>query len=204
MRRPLPPPSCCIPFGRGVLGPGEYGHLAVTYTPRSAGVTSFARFALATPSGARQPLHVRGTAEGPQLRLGAAAVGFGDVRAGCAVTEVVYLENASDVPATYQFRDDGGGVFELSRPAGVVPPRSTAHTRVTFAPGAAANYWRRLVCLVKVRTPGRGSSAGKQAGRGAGKQQGRSRHPEPGIGSGVAGRRRPRRPARPSTARSES
>jgi cilia- and flagella-associated protein 65 len=130
----------------------------VTYTPRAAGAHAFARFAVTTPGGgsggggrAAATLLARGAAEGPRLALSERAVDFGDVECGRAPSKVVYLQNASEVAAAYEFRDDGGGVVRLSRPRGVVPPRGSAHTRVTFAPAAPANYWRRLVCVVKAR-----------------------------------------------------
>jgi hypothetical protein len=135
---------------RGTLGPGEYGVLTVTYAPQASGAASFRRFAVVTPGGNRAPLRVRGKAEGPRVTLSARVLDFGSVRAGQEASKVVYIENASEVAAAYEFRDDGGGVFELSQPRGVVGPRSAGHTRVTFAPGLAANYWRRLVCVFQV------------------------------------------------------
>jgi hypothetical protein len=43
-----------------------------------------------------------------------------------------------------------GGVFWLTKPKGVLAPRCMAHTAVCFRGIAAANYWQRIVCLVKV------------------------------------------------------
>jgi hypothetical protein len=124
--------------------------LTVTFAPRTAGAPCFQRFTLATPGGPPAALIARGTGTGPLLALSARALEFGDVKAGRAAAQVVYLKNSSDVPAAYEFPDEGGGVFLLSAPRGVVAPRSVAHTRVIFAPKVAANYWRRLVCIVKV------------------------------------------------------
>ncbi|GBF91298.1 hypothetical protein Rsub_03618 [Raphidocelis subcapitata] len=138
----------------GVLGPGEYGLLTVTFSPRASGARSFQRFSASTAGGNRAPFTARGEGEGPRVALSARAVDFGDVPAGGpAASKVVYIENASEAPAAYEFRDEGGGVFVLSAPRGVVAPRSVAHTRVAFAPRVAANYWRRLVCIVKDAEP---------------------------------------------------
>ena len=123
----------------------------MTFTPRTSGTPSFQRYLVSTPGGNRVPLCVRGAGGGPGVALSARALDFGSVRLGQAASKVVYLENTSEVAAAYEIRDEGGGVFELSRPRGVVPPKSVAHTRVAFAPGTAANFWRRLVCIVKVR-----------------------------------------------------
>jgi len=142
-RQPSPP-------NRGVLGPEEWGFLTVTYTPKTSGAPSFQRFGISTPGGNRAALQVRGAAEGPRLTLSTRVLDFGSVRVGQVVSKVVYIENTSDVAAMYEFRDEGGGVILLSRPQGVIAPRSVGHTRVVFAPVVPANYWRRLACVLKV------------------------------------------------------
>lgn len=65
--------------------------------------------------------------------------------------QVLYLENSSDVPLEFEFLAEPGGVFALTKPKGVVAPRSMTHTAVCFKAPAPGNYWQRLVCLVKVR-----------------------------------------------------
>jgi hypothetical protein len=142
------------PNARGTLAPGEYGLLTVIFTPRTAGTPTFRRFAVATPGGPPARLAARGEGEGPRLALSARALDFGDVRAGQAAAAVFYIENASAVPGAYEFADEGGGVFALSAPRGVVGPRSVTAVRAAFAPAVAANYWRRLVCAVKVGMDG--------------------------------------------------
>ena len=172
------PPVFRVTPAEGTLGPGEYGLLTVTFTPRTAGAAAFQRFVAATPGGNRAALAVSGAGEGPRVVLSARVVDFGDVpvaappppsrspqrdaggqhhqqQQGAAAPapappfRVVYLENASDVPARFEFVDDGGGVFLLSPARGSVAPRSVAPVRVAFAPAAPANYWRRLVCVVQ-------------------------------------------------------
>lgn len=126
--------------------------LTATFTPRTAGAPCFQRYVISTPAGTcRQPLSLRGAGGGPSLALSARCLDFGDARVGARVAKVIYLENRSEVAAAYEFRDDGGGVFTLSAPWGVVGPKSVGHTRVAFEAGAPANYWRRLICIVKVR-----------------------------------------------------
>lgn len=135
---------------RGTLGPNEYGILSITYTPSTSGAASFQQFVISTPGGNRALLQVRGTAEGPRLTFSSRVLDFGSVIVGETQSKVVYIENVSEVAAAYEFRDDGGGVFLLSRPRGLVAPQSVGHTRVAFTPGTPANHWRRLVCVVKV------------------------------------------------------
>jgi hypothetical protein len=137
----------------GTLQPSEYSLLRITFAPRATGTFSCQSFSLACAGGNSLALTCQGTAVGPALRLSGRVFAFGSVRSGQAVPpKALYLDNASDVPLHYQFLAEPGGVFELSRAAGVIPPRSMTHAAIRFAAGARpGNYWQRIVCLVKVR-----------------------------------------------------
>lgn len=124
--------------------------LRVVFTPRATGAFSCQTFTLATEGGNTLSLACQGAALGPQLRLSSRVFAFGSVRSGQAPAKALYLENLSDVPLHFQFLAEAGGVFELSRLHGVIPPRSMTHTAVRFAGLFPGNYWQRLVCLVKV------------------------------------------------------
>ncbi len=67
--------------------------------------------------------------------------------------QVVYLENISSVPAFFSFQaDPGDPVFSVVPANGIIGPQATAHATITFRAPAAAHHWRRLVCIVKVRS----------------------------------------------------
>lgn len=136
---------------RSSLGPDEYSVLKVTYNPKHSHIFSSENFTLSTAGGNKLTLHVCGNAVGPQLHLSATSFNFGSIKAGQQVLRVLYLDNSSEVPVVYEFKVDQGDVFTVSKPRGVVPPKTVAHTSILFKATTPANYWRRVVCLVKVR-----------------------------------------------------
>lgn len=124
--------------------------LQIVYSPKSAGTFSCQTYTLSTPGGNKITLVCQGTAVGPQLRLSSRVFNFGNVKAGQSPSKVLYLENCSDVPLAFEFLVESNGVFSLTKARGVVPPRSMTHTALGFKGTIPANYWQRLVCLVKV------------------------------------------------------
>lgn len=124
--------------------------LRVLFTPRATGAFSCESFALVTEGGNKLALTCKGMAVAPRLRLSARVFAFGSVKSGHTPSKTLYLENDSDLPVHYQFLIESGGVFTLTRPHGVVRPRTMAHTGVKFTGSAPGNYWRRVVCLIKV------------------------------------------------------
>lgn len=139
---------------RGSLQPNEYSMFRVVFAPHATGAFSCETFTLVTEGGNKLALTCKGTAVAPQLRLSTRIFSFGSVRSGVSPSKTLYLENDSDLPVHYQFLTEPGGVFTLTRPHGVIRPRSMAHTAVKFAGGAPGNYWQRIICLVKVGAVG--------------------------------------------------
>jgi hypothetical protein len=137
---------CC----RGSLQPNEYSMFRVVFAPHATGAFSCETFTLVTDGGNKLALTCKGTAVAPQLRLSTRVFSFGSVRSGITPSKTLYLQNNSDLPVHYQFLTEPGGVFTLTRPHGVIRPRSMAHTGVKFSGSAPGNYWQRIVCLVKV------------------------------------------------------
>jgi hypothetical protein len=135
---------------RGTLQPNSYSVLRIVYAPKATGTFSCDRFSLSTAGGNKVSLTCQGTAAGPHLQLSSRVFAFGNVRLGQAPSKVLYLENCSDVPLSFEFLVEEGSVFWLTKPSGVLAPRSMTHTAVCFKGAAAANYWQRIVCLVKV------------------------------------------------------
>lgn len=140
---------------RGSLQPNEYSLLRITFAPRATGAFSCETFTMVTDGGNKLALTCKGTAVAAQLTLSARVFAFGSVKTGSTPAKTLYLENRSDMPVHYQFLTEPGGVFTLTRPYGVVRPRSMAHTGVKFTAAAPGNHWQRIVCLVKVRSAGR-------------------------------------------------
>jgi hypothetical protein len=133
--------------------------LRVVYAPKATGTFSCESFTLSTAGGNKVSLTCQGTAAGPRLQLSSRVFAFGNVRLGQAPSKVLYLENCSDVPLSFEFLVEEGSVFWLTKPKGVLAPRCMTHTAVCFKGAAAANYWQRIVCLVKVGVTTGGGTA---------------------------------------------
>lgn len=134
----------------GTLQPGESRALRLSFAPQAAGAYSCEQFLLrAAGACATAALTLEGTARGPEVTAEPAVLDFGDVRAGESASRVLYLHNAAEAPASFALTLPGQGAFALSRAAGVVPPRGSAHVTVTFAPTSAANFVQRHRVLVK-------------------------------------------------------
>lgn len=140
----------CHQTCRGTLQPNSYSVLRIQYTPKATGTFSCESFSLSTAGGNRLSLTCQATAAGPQLQLSSRVFAFGNVRSGQAPSKVLYLENCSDVPLSFEFLVEEGGVFWLPKSQGVLAPRCMAHTTVCFRGTAPGNYWQRIICLVKV------------------------------------------------------
>ncbi|EFJ47120.1 hypothetical protein VOLCADRAFT_92245 [Volvox carteri f. nagariensis] len=138
---------------RGTLGPEEYSVLRVSYTPRSTGTFSSENFHIGTLGGNTISLNLRGTAVAPIITLSARAFNFGNVAVGASASRVLYIRNHSAVPVPYDFQVEPLDVFAISRVRGVLAPEATAHVTITFRAAVPANYWRRLVLMLKDADP---------------------------------------------------
>lgn len=91
------------------MGPEEYSVLRVAYTPKHTGTFSSETFTLSTAGGNRVQLNLRGSAAAPAVTLSTRALNFGSVVCGSATGRVLYLQNHSPVPVTYDFQVGAGG-----------------------------------------------------------------------------------------------
>lgn len=91
-----------------------------------------------------------GQAIAPDVALSATTVAFGAFETGRKVSRVVYVQNRSSAPISFEFGADPGGVFSTDPVRGTVPPQSAAPISIAFSPAVPNNYWRRVVCLIKV------------------------------------------------------
>lgn len=96
--------SCCACDCRGTLGPDEYSIMKVTYTPKHTGTFSSENFTLSTAGGNKLNLNLRGNAMGPNVTFSARMFNFGNVVADTLATRVLYIQNHSDVPVSYDFQ----------------------------------------------------------------------------------------------------
>ncbi|KAJ9506854.1 hypothetical protein QJQ45_029976, partial [Haematococcus lacustris] len=138
---------------KGTLGPEEFSLMTVTYTPRHTGTFTCETYAMSTLSGNKVNLSLRGNAIGPDVTLSTRSLNFGNVSSGSASSRVLYLHNHSDIPVSYDFQIDPLDVFSMSKPRGLIGACSSCHVTITFKSALAANYWRRVACLLQHQSP---------------------------------------------------
>jgi hypothetical protein len=51
---------------------------------------------------------------------------------GAAASRVLFIQNHSEVPATYDFQIDPLDAFTISKPRGVIGPQTSGHVTITF------------------------------------------------------------------------
>jgi len=138
---------------RGTLGPEEYSEMRVVYTPKHSGAFSCQNWVLSTAGGNRVVLNVSGQAVGPLVTFSSRVFQFGNVPLDSTASRVLYIQNHSDVPAAYDFQVDPLDYFTFSKPQGTVGARTTTHVTITFKTHTAANFWRRVACLISNAEP---------------------------------------------------
>mmetsp|Transcript_4655 Transcript_4655/g.15410 ORF Transcript_4655/g.15410 Transcript_4655/m.15410 type:complete len:619 (+) Transcript_4655:538-2394(+) len=137
----------------GVLAPNSFEMVRVSYTPVTSGTFSSESFKVDTPGGNGLELVARGNAAQPEVSLSAAALNFGNVEVGQSSSRVIYIENSSDVVVAYQVVTDQHGTFQMDHVVGYIPAQSTVHCTIAFAPQEPTNFYKRVVVLLKDRSP---------------------------------------------------
>jgi hypothetical protein len=81
------------------------------------------------------------------------SLSFGDVKIGNVVSRVIYLNNNSAIPVSFQFVVEDKGTFQFDRTYGIVPPNLQSHVIIRFDPEVSGNFCRRIFCLIKDQMP---------------------------------------------------
>ncbi len=126
--------------------------MKVTYVPKHTGTFSSENFSISTAGGNKLTLNLRGSAVGPVVTLGCTSFNFGNVPSGQAPSRVLYIQNHSDVPAAYDFQIDADDNFAFNRPRGIIAPMTTSHVTITFRSAVPAVFWKRVACIIKVKS----------------------------------------------------
>jgi hypothetical protein len=95
-------------------------------------------------------LIVKGRAVQPTVVLTPPAIEFGSHPIGSSVTRTMRLANMSNIPIMYHFDGAAHGTFGLDNSSGVISAQSHKDITVRFQGRAPANFWKRLICHVKV------------------------------------------------------
>eukprot|EP00798_Chlamydomonas_sp_ICE-L_P020949 gene20949-27801_t len=134
---------------KGTLGPDEYTTMKAVFKPRHTGTFSSENFTITTAGGNKLILNLRGNAIGPSVSFSARSFNFGNVPCGSTPTRVLYIQNHSEVPVSYDFQLDPNDTFAISKPRSIIPAQTTAHVTITLKAGTPALYWKRVACLIK-------------------------------------------------------
>lgn len=98
------------------------------------------------------PFSVSGTAVAPSVQLSTTCLAFGSLPANETAVKIVQIINHSELPVYFEFVTDQMGVFSFDRVRGSIAAESAASVTVTFQPVQASNYWKRIFCLIRVRS----------------------------------------------------
>ena len=168
------------PRGGSVDG-GCSQSVRVRLTGGLAGSFASDTFNIVTPGGNTVQVRATGNIIGPSVALAkkvpprkpgmpppsrSNAVVFGDVQVPSpgrhaamekvvpkAAVRVIYLTNASNVPAYFAFQCEDNGTFTFDQIEGVIPPMLEVPITIRFAPTMPGNYYRRIFCLIEHQQP---------------------------------------------------
>ncbi|KAK3287418.1 hypothetical protein CYMTET_5071, partial [Cymbomonas tetramitiformis] len=137
----------------GVIAAGGYDSIKISYTPQAEGCFTSENFTVSTAGGNVLRLNCKGSARGPTCNLSLETVNFGNVEVGGTSTRVIYVENSTPSNIGFQFLAEPHGVFSFDRVVGTVGPDSSVHVSITYEPKEPGNYHRRVMVLLKDRSP---------------------------------------------------
>jgi cilia- and flagella-associated protein 65 len=148
----------------------------VQYYPKAARAFTCDNFDIVTPGGNTVRINCRALGIGPTVVLAKkegpkadpdsddeneiqkpvdrpTSLSFGDVKIGNVVSRVIYLNNSSPIPVSFQFVVEDKGTFQFDRTYGVIPPNLQSHVVIRFDPEVSGNFCRRIFCLIKDQMP---------------------------------------------------
>jgi len=142
-------PSFTLDCYKYTIPPNSSFLIKVKYSPSIVGMYSCAHYKVRVKGGNEAKFTCLGQALGLQVSLSSNTVSFGEVTLGTTITRVLYVENKSKQPATFQFATDKKNVFSFSKREGVVKGRSDFRVVITFCPTDTINYYERVFCIVQ-------------------------------------------------------
>ena len=162
----------------GCIEPESHIMIKVRYYPKSARTFTCDNYDIITPGGNTVRINCRALGMGPSVVLAKkegpveepqedehgmikqlkpkdrpTSLSFGDVKIGKCISRVIYLNNNSSIPVSFQFVVEDKGTFQFDRTYGVVPPNLQSHVIIRFDPEVSGNFCRRIFCLLKDQMP---------------------------------------------------
>ncbi|EFJ28132.1 hypothetical protein SELMODRAFT_411414 [Selaginella moellendorffii] len=137
----------------GTIPEGSTHYLKLTYRPTVAGSCPVEHFDLVVPQTSPVSFTCVGGVLRPTVRISSFTVSFGTVESGGHSSRSITLKNQTDLPVLFQFMPGDMGVFQFHESNGCIAPRSTVILTVKFKPIEPANYYVRVMCIIKDQYP---------------------------------------------------
>lgn len=90
-----------------------------------------------------------GHAEPFDVFLSTSSINYGEIKLGEVVSRMFTINNQSDLPTKFEFFNQVGNLFSLSKTKGVIKAKSNVRIIAYFNPSQTVNYYERVFCIVR-------------------------------------------------------
>nr|CAD7401424.1 unnamed protein product [Timema cristinae] len=134
---------------RATVPPGQNFVFKVKFAPKFPSAVCVDYFTVLGPDGVKLILTVRGCSEGPSVQTSTHKMVFVCLGGKTSASNILVLNNESDVPAAFQFDvDKTQSVFQVGETTGTLKPRGALYVTVKFVPLSPGIFVQKLACLV--------------------------------------------------------
>ena len=117
-------PAFTLDNYKSVIPPNSSFLIKAKYAPTIVGMYSCVHYKVKVKGGNEDGFTCIAQSLGLQVSLSTKSVHFGEVTLGKTTNRVIYVQNMSSRPATFQFINDRKNIFSYSKREGVVAPKS--------------------------------------------------------------------------------
>nr|CAD7434720.1 unnamed protein product [Timema monikensis] len=129
--------------------PGQNFVFKVKFAPKFPSAVCVDYFTVLGPDGVKLILTVRGCSKGPSVQTSTHKMVFLCLGGKTSASNILVLNNESDVPAAFQFDvDKTQSVFQVGETTGTLKPRGALYVTVKFVPLSPGIFVQKLACLV--------------------------------------------------------
>ncbi|CAG2063251.1 unnamed protein product, partial [Timema podura] len=139
---------------RATVPPGQNFIFKVKFAPKFTSAVCVDYFTVLGPDGVKLILTVRGCSKGPSVKTSTHKMVFLCLGGKTSASDILVLNNESDVPATFQFDVDKiQSVFQVGETTGSLKPHGILYVTVKFVPSCPGIFVQKLACLVLYQEP---------------------------------------------------
>ncbi len=142
-------PGFSLDTYKNVIPAGGSYLVKVTYTPTVIGLFSCTHYKVNIKGGNEDQFTCTGGAIGVDVGLSAKSITFGEISLGKNTNRVLYIHNASSLPARFQFLCDQKNAFSFSKKEGEIKPHTDIRLLITFTPTECINFYERVFCIIQ-------------------------------------------------------